>query len=415
MGTGGGDRDTSQKITIDLGLPLDGSLTRLLIYEGVLFTLKGTRWNLEVPSQRFALDKNDFMMLLREDLEKERLSSLNVATVGKNDSQSIERLFDSLGVRPKEEKKVTRFGDILSLIREARDLKISNEIVISMNMKGKKIFIGGTIEEEEGKGKRKRGKKKREREDEKAERGITFQIFKTERYTGFTSTEHLYTAEQITAYTSPEVALLALLGLYSSFVVTVENVHYMLFFAPEEVGYMLSREKDIRTMFLIKDDCRETLAEIIRRKYSEELIIVEALLNAKIQSLLSKYNVKSITFILLKLAREGQTYKIYQYLPLALYQRASPELWQGLSKVLDPHEVVLSRLARSDNVEYSHLRSMVLNIYRYVVLGDQWGLYAAFRNLYDAYRMVSGDEKAREVTRRYLYLLRGLSSLASQM
>ncbi len=413
MGTRGGDRSTFQKVTIDLRLPLDGSLTRLLIYEGVLYTLRAASWHPEPPYQRYTLDKNDLMKLLREDLEEARLNSLNIATVGKNDSQSIERLFDSLGVGTKE-KKITRFGDILRLIKETRNLKISNEIVISTSMKGKKLFIGGKTKEEEGKGEKK-GKRKRERDDEKAERGITFQIFKTERYTGFTSTEHPYTAEQITAYMSPEVALLALLGLYSSFVVTVENIHYMLFFAPEEAGNMLSGEKDIMTMFLIKDDCRETLAEIIRRKYSEELIIVESLLNAKIQSLLSRHNVKSIMLTLLKLAREGQTYKIYQYLPLALYQRAAPELWQGLSKILDPQGVILSRLAKSDNVEHSHLVSMILGIYRYVVLGDRWGLYAALRELYDAYRKIGSDERAKDATQRYLRLLQSLPNLAERM
>ncbi len=377
--------------------------------------MRGIRWSPEPPSLQYILDKNDLMTLLRTDLDEARLSSLNITTVGKNDSQSIKRLLDSLGVESKEKNKITRFSDILLLIKKTSNLKIGDEIIINTSIKGKKLFIGVMKKDEGGEGGRKKKRRERRGEVGKDERGITFQIFKTERYTGFTSTEHHYTAEQITTYMSPEVALLALLGLYSSFTVKVENAHYMLFFAPEEVGYMLSGDKDIRTMFLLKDECRDVLAEIIRREYSEELIAVESLLNTEIQFSLSKYNVKSVMFILLKIAQEGQTYKIYQYVPLAFYQRETPEIWRGLSGMLDPGGVILSRLAKSDNVEYGHLRSMILNIYRYVILGDQWGLYAALRDLYDAYRMVYNDEKARKEARSYLYLLRRLSGLASQM
>ena len=385
-------------MTIDLKLPLDGSLTSLLIYEGILYTLRRVFHSVTMPAHGFTISRSDLISMLREDLDERRLQSLNISIVGKNDRPSVRRLLNGLGVKSiRQKKEITKFGDILRLISRTRSLRIGDKIEIGIRISRNKLYIGYVVDEERN------------------DKGITFQIFKTERYTGLTSTEHLYTAKQITAYMTPEVALFTLIGLYSSFVVTSDNTHYMLFFAPEEMSSMLSGDKDIETMFLLKNKCREILAEIVRKKYSEELVIVETLLNINIQNLLSKNNIKSVMLILLKLAREGQVYKIYQQVPLALYERSKPALLQVLTKILDPSGIVLSRLARVSSPEYSNLVSVVVGIYRYVVLGELLGLYSALRELHNAYVKVSKEENARNISTRYLHLLRQLSTLSAQM
>jgi len=418
-----GDRGTTGTITIDLKLPLDGSLTSLLIHEGLLYVLNEAGFKPVTPARRFTLLEDGFVSVL-EKLDDGRLDSMNIASVGKNDNQSITRLIDRLKVkRGKKGAKITKFSELLKLIKEGRreKLTISSEIEIAAKITKGKMFIGGlpqTKVEDEGrevgsKEKRKKGKKKVVARDADS-KGITFQIFKTERYTGLTSSEHLYTDKQLTTYMSPETVLLGLLGLYSSFVTTSENMHYMLFFSPEEAGYVLSGVKDVRTMFLLKDKVRVTLEKIIRRGYSEELIVTETLLNIELQNLLRKYNIRSIMFILLRLAREGQTYKVYQHVPLAFYERALQEQWLGLAEILDPDGVVLARLSRSNNPEYSNLVSVIMGVYRYVILGDHGGLYTAIRELHNAYLKVSNEKVGGNIAKRYSYLLHNLSRLAHQ-
>jgi hypothetical protein len=389
-------------------LPLDGSLRNLLIYEGLLFILQ------EVPptqrtgtnSERLTITRGDLISALEKYVEEEKIKSLNVSIVGKNDRSSVLRLLNSLGIKRKKEEKLTKYGDIIGVILEnRRNIRISHRIELGATIKGKNLFIDYTNVISK-------------RVDDKkrvADGRISFQLFKTERYKGLTSTEHPYTTKQLTTYMSPEATLIALLGLYSSFITTSDNIHYMLFFSPEEVGSILAGDKDVRTMFIIKEAAKSLLVDIIRKKYSEELVVVETLLNAKIQEAMGQQNVRSLSLILLKLARERQTYKIYQQLPLNFYKRESPEIWRLIAEVLSPSEAILSRLAENDNVEYNNLLSSINGFYRYVVLGDRWGLYLAIRELQHAYIKVRSDEKARNVAQRYLRLLKSLQYLATRL
>jgi hypothetical protein len=417
-----GDRGTTGTITIDLKLPLDGSLTSLLIHEGLLYLLNEAGFKRDTPARRFTLNKDDIVSALGK-LEGERLESMDIASVGKNDNQSIIRLLDRLGVsRGKKGAKITKFSELLKLIMESsKKLTISNEIEIAAKITEGKMFIG-VLPPTEEEGRREVGSKKKSKKGKKkavardtVSKGITLQLFKTERYTGLTSSEHSYTDRQLTTYMSPETALLGLLGLYSSFVTTSENMHYMLFFSPEEASYILSGSKDLRTMFLLKDKVRNTLEKIIRKGYSEELIVAETLLNIELQGLLRRYNIRSVMFILLRLARERQTYKVYQHLPLAFYERGEREQWLGLAEIIDPDGVVLTRLSRSNNPEYSNLISVIMGVYRYVILGDRAGLYTAIRELHNAYVKVSNKKEGGNVAKRYASLLHTLSSLARQM
>ncbi len=392
-------------------MPLDGSLRNLLIYEGLLFILQEvppTQWT-DIPHGRLTITRSDLISALEKYVEEEKIKSLNVS-IGKNDRSSVLRLLNSLGIKRKKEEKLTKYGDIIGVILEnRRNIRISHRIELGATIKGKKLFIDYT-------------NVICKRVDDKkrvADGRISFQLFKTERYKGLTSTEHPYTTKQLTTYMSPEATLIALLGLYSSFITTSDNIHYMLFFSPEEVGRILAGDKDVRkdvrTMFIIKEAAKSLLVDIIRKKYSEELVVVETLLNAKIQEAMGRQNVRSLSLILLKLAREGQTYKIYQQLPLNFYKRESPEIWRLIAEVLSPSEVILFRLANNKNVEYNNLLSSINGFYRYVVLGDRWGLYLAIRELQHAYIKVRGDEKARNDAQRYLRLLKSLQDLATQL
>jgi len=388
-------------------LPLDGSLRNLLIYEGLLFILQEvppTQWT-DIPHGRLTITRSDLISALEKCEEGEKIKSLNIS-IGKNDRGSVLRLLSSLGIEGKKEEKLTKYGDIIGVILEnRRNIRISHRIELGATIKGKNLFIDYTNVISK-------------RVDDKkrvADGRISFQLFKTERYKGLTSTEHPYTTKQLTTYMSPEATLIALLGLYSSFITTSDNIHYMLFFSPEEVGSILAGDKDVRTMFIIKEAAKSLLVDIIRKKYSEELVVVETLLNAKIQEAMGQQNVRSLSLILLKLAREGQTYKIYQQLPLNFYKRESPEIWRLIAEVLSPSEVILSRLAKNDNVEYNNLLSSINGFYRYVVLGDRWGLYLAIRELQHAYIKVRSDEKARNVAQRYLRLLKSLQYLATRL
>ncbi|MEM2861821.1 MAG: hypothetical protein QXL12_07870, partial [Nitrososphaerota archaeon] len=161
-------------------------------------------------------------------------------------------------------------------------------------------------------------------------------------------------------------------------------------------------------MVLIKNGIRETLEEVIRRQFMGELILAEIYLSAKLEAELAENNVKSISLLLLRINHEGQTYKVYEAIPLTIFSREARELYRVLEKIIAPGSIVLDRLRNSDNVEHSNLVSAIIGLYRFVILDDKYGIYHALRELHNAYVKVKGDKKLEQ---RYLELFRDVGIL----
>jgi len=389
-------------IVVVVNLPVDSSFTNMIVYEGLAYLLDNI--NAEIIDNTIRIDLNDVRQVYRS-LEEARLKKIrrlqlvgNDLMARKNSPSIVKRFIQQLGIT-QHNGRITNYGDILMLIRENPDNILSDVESISLGLRisrrDKCIFVGDINDKRNG---------------------VSFQLFKTERYTGLTSTEYDYSTKQLTTYFSKDVMLIALLGVYSSFITRVsENrstYYFFLFLGPEEIVDILLGNKDVRVLFLIKDRIRNVFEELIAKHFSEELLITEIIVSARIQEILHRYNVSGVSMLLVKLAQEGQTYKIYEYVPLTVYKRAELEQYKILDEILSSNSVVLERLRKRDNVEYNNLVLAIVGLYRYVVLGDKQGMLTMVRELHNAYAKVRSDEKLKKYAAQYKRILRDLNYVA---
>ena len=381
----------AKNIGIKIEIPSNNTLTNLLIYEGLLYLINVSTSTITAENSTLIIPREAFSRAYGE-LDDNRIERIReLSTVGKNDTPSIERLLKMLKIRRRN--KINKYGELLHVLKENAETltNISNRINLLASLHGNAVMVG---------------------EIENTKEGLTLQLFKTERYTGLTSTEYNYTNKQLGTYLSKEAMLIALLGIYSSFITRVfenKNIYYFLFLSPDEINEAITGNRDVRPIFLIKDELKDFLEQIIRKRFSEELIIAEILVNIRLQELLSKQNVKTVSMLLSKVAHEGQTYKIYEMIPLTVYKRENPEIFTVLDNILCPDGVILKRLQRNENVEYNNLLSAIYGLYRFVVLDDKQGLMIMLRELHNAYVKVRNDEKSRRYVRDYYELIREIS------
>jgi len=402
-GWGKGVRAVS-KIEIGFRIPVDNTFTNLMLYEGILYIL--THSSTQLSNNSLAISEEDLKEVFR-NLERERVDRVRLQLAGndimprKGNPSVVQKFLQQLNIPNDKETKITGYGSLLKLINSHADyLSIASgpiPLSLSIDRKDKAVYIGNV---------KSRGE------------GVSFQLFKTERYTGITSTEYVTPSEHLTTYLSKEMVLLALLGIYSSFITRVSenrNTYYFfLFFPSDEIGEILSLNKRADEMLLIKDEVRGVLEEVLSRSFSEELLTTEVLVNLRVQELLSTYTaVNEVSLLLVKLAQERQTYKIYELIPFTVNRRRNAESLRPLSKLLKPDGVILERLRRRDNVEYSSLVSAIMGLYRFVVLGDAQGLAVMIREIHNAYHKVKTDEKLRKVTRRYENIIRELDHVTA--
>jgi hypothetical protein len=365
---------------IRTNIPPDDTFLGSLCYESILLASKN-----EFDFQKFKEDISDIIN------SKE---NYQISSVGKNDypfftgSGKTREKTLGLGKVYKIPALSSPQGDLIANCKTLVDglqpnMINLNEIVINWKIEGKKFIISG--EEITG-----------------------LQIFKCDRYSGFTaaSTDPY---EQKTIYCSPEIAVLFLCGLISSFVVSVKEKQkqslYFLFFSSDEALrlYIKGDINFIKKYFLIKDKATEVLRESYLRTRFNEVVLTELFLTLKIQELLNKYNLDKISFNLFKIAREGQTYKIYEQIPIVLHRKITfkevaercfrnPDIFiRRLNKIFEEKENALWKALRSLNADNKFdeadntLRAMMY-LYRFVILGDPQGYYQFARELHNCYR-----------------------------
>ncbi len=265
------------------------------------------------------------------------------------------------------------------------------------------------------------------------------QILKCDRYTGFSTFEEGNFTDQFTLYISPEMALLYIIGLTNSLVSRVydsskrQDYYYFLFFSPEEISklyfdYLEGRNgENIRKFFIIKDEAIKILREIYQRVSTNEIALTELALNLKFQELLNKYNLNKVSFTLFKVALEGNTYKIYEQIPITIYRKIvfaeiveryfkNPDGFiKSLAEIFENKGSRLWRAVASLNSknkldEADNVLKAMQSLYRFVVLGDLQGYYQFTREIFNCYRICasSRDEKNRNSAKEYKQILEKL-------
>jgi len=368
--------------TIELRLPTDNSFTNLVLYEGIIYIMRET--SPQRKNHELQIDPKD-LAAIYNNLDQQRIGKIRLFITG-NDKSPISKFLELYKISSKA--KISSYDNIISILKENADKLIikQNKITLQFSLERRNVSIGG----------RKLNK----------DTGISLQLFKVERYTGITSTELKYSTKQLTTYLSPETSLIGLLGIYSSYIQTVKEKnfnYYFLLFDSQEIADILNSNKNVENIMNMKNMVRDELAKVIGKHFSEELMIAEILVNVALQDEMVKNNLEKLSLILVRIAHEGRTYKIYQIIPLTIMKRKFSS--KILYSIIDPDGFLLSRLSKRDNIEYNNLIMAINGLYRYVILNDQQGLFTMIRELHNAYHKVRNDKKLEKIAKQYEYLL----------
>jgi len=389
---------------VKLKMPLDSTFLSQLIYDGVLYILN------YVPQSSFDLNEarlpDDFLCRAYQTMSDKRVEEISIMLTG---NDKIEKFFESLGIKERPSKKTYR--EVLKLLKElCKNISINRDMVtIQAEMKGRNVFLDIP---------------------ERCNLAAP-QLFKVDRYTGFSTLEMNTTSQQLGLRTSPIVILIGLLGVYSSHIITVRTLesiyHYFLFLSPDEIIRLFAAGDRGRliSIYMIKEELRDLLSKVLRSSVISEVLVLEVMLNTKIISELKSKNLDKVSLNLFRISPEGMTYKIYETVPLSVYQDPmfhyilskqgikADVLCEKLQQALSPDGVIMEAL-RSFNTanKYSEadvvLRG-VLDLYRFVTLAEIPGFFRFLRSLEEARRILGEDVRTQKRAKRYAHILKDIS------
>lgn len=390
-------------VRIKLDLPPDSTFLSEVIYEGLMFLILKTRCEFN-PKEINA--GSDCLNRAYSSLDDERIGNIRIVMSG-NDNINA-KIFEKLGLSNVKSRKT--YYDLINLLKEhSSSIKSKEEVNIELKAFKKDVLMDLNNKNE----------------------GISApQLFKVDRYTGISSLDTDYTSQQLTFYFSKEIALISLLGVYSSFVISVRqqqhSYYYFLFFSPDEIVNLLNSEKLVDKFFTIKDTVAEEFRKILSRSTLNELLLTEITLNVELQRLMENENLEKVSLLLFKIAPEGQTYKIYEQISLTIYR--NPAFYRIAEKY--SHNAIsfceqLGRAVSSDVIlrtlsslntknkhsEADNILKAIQMLYRFVVLGDPQGWFGFLRELHNSHAKLvnSSDGRERRRAENYLRLVKSIS------
>lgn len=153
------------------------------------------------------------------------------------------------------------------------------------------------------------------------ERGYSFQIMKADRYVGISSVESGTFWEQVTPYADLSGLLLFFTGLASSYVTSIGANDYCFLFFDTETLLNRVLGGNIKNWMVIKESLSEKIKERIEEYggINDEAITLSVLYNVSLLEELRRSQVKYVGFRLVRVSREGNTYKVYDDIPLRVY------------------------------------------------------------------------------------------------
>jgi len=249
----------------------------------------------------------------------------------------------------------------------------------------------------------------------RSQKEYSFQIMKVDRYKGISSIELQTIDEEITTYADMNGLLMFFYGLTSSYITTVRtegNIdYYFLFFDIETLLKDVLRGNP--TSWLdIKDQVVLAIRDVIRRfgEFNDEAITLVVLLNTYVLESLKKLNVQNVGFRLVKVRREGKTYKVYVDIPIGVYIKQKlyedMELVNELNKVLSVLLEPAGRFVKGRD-EYGdgyHAFKAIRYLYNYIASGSPAYLFNMYREVLEAYNSANSNRAsyAEEYLRCFL-------------
>jgi hypothetical protein len=393
------------EMILNLKIPPDSTFLSQIIYEGIIYALQSNH------GASFSLNEvnlsNDFLKRAYGNMNDEIISEISIKFTG---NDKVNKIIEKLGIRKKIPKK--NYRELLKILREIhQNISINrNNIVLQTKIGNKDIFLD-TPENSDL---------------------VAPQLFKIDRYTGISTMEMGLISEQLTLKASLEVILIGLMGIYSSYITTVRQqkntYYYFVFMSPEEIISLLSsgdRYKLIN-VYSIKELLRDILSVTLKSSIVGEIAILEVILNTKIRSELESKSLDKVNFVVFKISPEGQTYKIYETIPITVYRRPmfyevlssmhvknADKVCEVLYEALSPDGVVMKTLEsfnfKNKYDECEIILRGVLGLYRFVSLSDAQGLFQFLRSLEDACSIIKNNEKARYRIYEYANIQKELS------
>lgn len=166
----------------------------------------------------------------------------------------------------------------------------------------------------------------------------------------------------------------------------------------------------IEDYFRIKNEFNKVLTEVLSKVSHGELILLELQINAGIYKVMKEKGLDYISLNLFKIDREGQTYKVYEHIPIDQYKepfflrsieryiKDKERFLEELTEILDPKGNIISAIGsmgtRRSYTEADNAFRAVISLYRFIFLGDPQGLFQFHRELMNCYAKLRGGTKA---------------------
>jgi len=350
-------------LKVEIHAPPNSSILLSMLYEGLLYIksrcsdandqcLKGL-WDKDV---KFNFVGND----IRHTLEKELSKRYNV--------------------------QLRDFKSFVNFMKNIvpQDLVIYVRISDKQFLVGDERFVGGGI------------------------KGYSFQIMKADRYKGITSLELNLIDEEVTVYSDINGLYLFFLGLLSSYITTVGNDYYFLFFDTGELPRVLQRPNMVIIKNSIANDLRDVLNHV--QSLNDELITLSVLLNIMVIKIIKDENVRFTSLRLVRIKNEGgKTYKVYDDMPLQIF--ADQKIYenedelQQLNYIMKRLITPASRFIRGNDRKGDgyHAYLALKYLYSYIITGNTEYLEKFYRELHEADKINSEEGYLRWVSQRFIW------------
>ncbi|MCX8188217.1 MAG: hypothetical protein N3F64_00730 [Nitrososphaeria archaeon] len=376
-------------VKINLSLPVDSTFLSEVMYEGLLYSI--SKYGIQFNSREAVVD-DSFLKGCFENIEPEVYEDIRVVLTG-NDNINTE-IFKKFNIPNVISKKV-----LYDLFRKLKENSIyldsKNVINLKQEVKGSTVLFDVNNKKD----------------------GLSLQLLKLDRYTGLTTIDLQYTTKQLTSYFSKELILISLLGIYSSYITTVNvmtskgpmSTYYFLFFSPDEILSLLLKEDQtsLGKFIEVKNAIRNLVKDVISYSQFNEILLLELILNTGIQKSLEKENLDKLSTIMFKVCPEGQTYKIYEVIPLTIFKdtlynyrikdyfrERYESFFEAAQKFL--YDVNVRRALASFNLrkkkdEADNILVAIQNLYKFITFGDTQGFLTFVRNLLIAHDKTKND------------------------
>jgi hypothetical protein len=174
----------------------------------------------------------------------------------------------------------------------------------------------------------------------------------------------------------------------------------------------LNDEEYRKRLFRTKEAIRENLRRALGKTTISEAVLLQLFLTVEIERLLEKENLEKLSTILFKISPEGQTYKIYEQIPIGVSRYHFSDIvrkyfrenfLEDLSNFLRPDGMIFETLGNLDYPEANNVVRGIFGLYRFIVSGNSEGIYECAREFYNAHKKLEGSSNPREKKRSKIY------------